>query len=180
MKILCNNKICYHESRKNTKIFYLEKKALEPDAASSQSVFCIFSERSMKGNIMYKLRVARMPNQRWVKKVHKDGGRFSKWTKSCKRLVRKCGLNCREDMFGRGHVAGWNVVCMSGDGSNWNERFWKKIVVEKVHEFGLNKWKKGMKSKKTLKWYQMKEAQITIRVAGVVNCYLKKGVRLWK
>ena len=47
-----------------------------------------FSERSMKGN-MYKLRVKRMPNQRWVKKVYKNGERFSKWTKSCKRLVRK-------------------------------------------------------------------------------------------
>ena len=47
---------------------------------------------------------------------------------------------------------------MNGKGSNWDERHWKKIVVEKVHELGLNKWKRGMESKKTLKWYQMKKA----------------------
>ena len=28
----------------------------------------------MKGNIMYKLRVERMQNHSWVKKVYKDGG----------------------------------------------------------------------------------------------------------
>ena len=58
-----------------------------------------FTERSMKGNIMYKLRVERMSNHSWVKKVYKDGSRFSKWTRSCKRLVRKCGLNCKEDIY---------------------------------------------------------------------------------
>ena len=31
-----------------------------------------------------------------------------------------------------------------------------KEVIEKVHEFGLNKWKGGMVSKKTLEWYRMK------------------------
>ena len=36
----------------------------------------IFSERSMEENLMCKLRVERMSNQRSVKKVYKDDGRF--------------------------------------------------------------------------------------------------------
>ena len=72
-----------------------------------------FSERSMKENIMDKVRVERIHDDRRVKRVHKDSGRHSKWTKACKQLVRKYGLNCREDVFGRGHKIGWNVVCMS-------------------------------------------------------------------
>ena len=41
----------------------------------------------------------------------------------CKRLMRKCGLNYREDVFGRGHhghVAGWNVATLNGEGYNWS------------------------------------------------------------
>ena len=83
-----------------------------------------FSERSMKGNIMYKLRLERMSGAKWVRKVYNDIGIESKWLKSCKRIVRKCGLACREDIFGRGHVAGWNVVCRNGEGYNWDERRW--------------------------------------------------------
>ena len=116
-----------------------------------------FSERSMKGNIMYKVRIERMQDDRWVKRVHKDSGRYSKWTKACKRLVRKCGLNCREDVFGRGHVIGWNVVCMSGEGGDWNIMRWKKVVNQKVRELGWRKWKSGMESKSTLVWYREKE-----------------------
>ena len=116
-----------------------------------------FSERSMKGNIMYKLRVERMPDERWVRKVYNDVGRESKWSKSCKRLVRKCGLSAREVNFGRERVAEWNVACLNGEGYNWDERRWKKVVVEKVQELGRNKWKSGMASKKTLEWYCLKE-----------------------
>ena len=39
-----------------------------------------FSEISMKGNIMYKLRLERMENESWVKRVNKDAKRYSKWT----------------------------------------------------------------------------------------------------
>ena len=31
-----------------------------------------------------------------------------------------CGLNCREDVFGRDHLDEWNVVCVNGDGYNWS------------------------------------------------------------
>ena len=74
-----------------------------------------FSERNMKGNIMYKIRMDRMVNDRWGKKVHKCYGRDSKWTKSCKKQVKRCSLNSRDDVLDCGHVAGWNVICMNGD-----------------------------------------------------------------
>ena len=71
------------------------------------------SERNMKGNTMYKLRVKRMGNDRWVKTVYMRLEK-SQWAKSCKILVKKCGLNCREE----GERGWWNVVCMNGEGYN--------------------------------------------------------------
>ena len=53
--------------------------------------------------------------------MYKIVGKKRKWSKPCKRVVRKCGLNCREDVFGQGHMEGWNVVCMNGEGYNWDE-----------------------------------------------------------
>ena len=54
-----------------------------------------FSEWSMKGNIVYKIRLERMENESWVKRVYKDIERESKCTMACKRLVRKCVKLCR-------------------------------------------------------------------------------------
>ena len=122
-----------------------------------------FSERNMKGNIMYKVRLERMRNERWVKKVYEHVGKESKWIKSCKRLVKKCDLNYRENVFGRGHVQGWNVVCMNGDGYNWDEKKWRIEIGKKVNEFGWRKWKKGMENKSTLKWYKRKERPMYVK-----------------
>ena len=116
-----------------------------------------FSERSMKGNIMYKVRIERMEDERWVKKIYKDVGRCSKWTNSCKRLVRKCGLSCRENVFGRGHVAGWNVVCINGEGYNWSLEKWRQVVNVQVKELAWRKWKNSMNTKSTLEWYREKD-----------------------
>ena len=92
-----------------------------------------FSERRMKGNIMYKLRLERMESERWVKRVCKDAARHRKWNKSCKRLVRKYGLNFIEDVLGRGYVSGWNVMCTKG--YNWSLEKWKRVVNMQVKEF---------------------------------------------
>ena len=48
-----------------------------------------FSERCMKGSIMYK---KRMDENRWVKKVCEKVGLKSRWLGMCKRVVKKCGL----------------------------------------------------------------------------------------
>ena len=77
-----------------------------------------------------------MKNKRWVKKVYKCSGRRSKWLKSCKMLVR-CVLKCRKDVFGRGHVAGWSAVCMNGEGWNWSMDRWKKTVNLRVRDLEL-------------------------------------------
>ena len=68
------------------------------DAIRGNVGWSIFSERSMKGNLIYKVRIDRMVSGRWVKKVYKGVGRESWWTKASKTLVRKYGLNCRENV----------------------------------------------------------------------------------
>ena len=118
-----------------------------------------FSERNMKGNIMYKLRVERMGNDRWVKKVYNEVGKESKWAKSCKRLVKKCGLKCREGVE-RGW---WNVVCMNGEGYNWDVKKWKKEIQRNVSQYGLRKWRNGMENKSTLSWFRMKETPCYVK-----------------
>ena len=54
-----------------------------------------FSERCMKGSIMYKKRIERMEDSRWVKKVCENMGQRSRWLCMCKRVVKRCGLKVR-------------------------------------------------------------------------------------
>ena len=50
---------------------------------------------------MFKVRIERMEEDRWVKKVCKHVEMKSKWLKICKRVVRKCGLKVhRKGMVG--------------------------------------------------------------------------------
>ena len=62
----------------------------------------IFSERRMKECMMFKIEIERMEEDRWVKKVCKHVEVKSKWLKTYKRVVLKCGMKVhREDMVGR-------------------------------------------------------------------------------
>ena len=51
-----------------------------------------FSERCMKVSIGYKIRIERIQEDICVKKVCEHVGIQSKWLKSCKDAVKKCGL----------------------------------------------------------------------------------------
>ena len=53
-----------------------------------------FSERCMKCCMGFKVRIERMHENRWVRKVCEHVGEKSKWLKTCKRVVKKYGLKC--------------------------------------------------------------------------------------
>ena len=114
-----------------------------------------FSERCMKGCMMYKVRIERMPDERWVKKVCERVSGGGKWLRTCKRVVRKCGF--QNSAPGRHGVNRWQILGPNGDGQQWSEAVWKKAVKEHVSEYGRGKWRNGMQSKSTLVWYKNKE-----------------------
>ena len=51
-----------------------------------------FYERHMKASILYKVRIDRMENTRWVKKMHLVVNRESKWLRTCKMLAKNVNL----------------------------------------------------------------------------------------
>ena len=112
-----------------------------------------FSERCMKGIIIYKKRIEKMEENRWVTKVCEEVGQKSKWLGMCKRVVQKCGL--KVNVVNR-RQSTWQVETMESDGVACDIRVWKKVVNEKVEEYGLRKWKHGIIGKSTLKWYESK------------------------
>ena len=67
---------------------------------------------------LYNIYVERMPSNKWVRETQRYIGSQSKWTKSCTSTVRKCGLNCRNDRFGSGHIEGRNIVSINQEGYN--------------------------------------------------------------
>ena len=66
-----------------------------------------FEERLMKNQLKYKIRLERMNNKRYAKKVYHEIGKGGKWIQSCGRNVKKCGLkkNCVVNKMGE--VNGW-------------------------------------------------------------------------
>ena len=72
----------------------------------------------------------------------------------CKRVVKKCGL--KVSMERRTGRQVWQVESMEDVIDAWSMKVWKKIVREKEEEYGLKKWKQGISSKRTLKWYEGK------------------------
>ena len=111
-------------------------------------------ERCMKVvSIMYKIRIGKMDENRWVRKVCEEVGQKSKWLGMCKRVVKKCGL--KVNVVNRRQNT-WQVETMESEGVAWDIRVWKKVVNERVEEYGLRKWKQGISGKSTLKWYESK------------------------
>ena len=51
-----------------------------------------FEERLMKNQLEYKIRLERMNNKRYARKVYNEIGKGGKWIQSCGRNVKKCGL----------------------------------------------------------------------------------------
>ena len=117
-----------------------------------------FAERFMKAVLMFKVRLERMDEQRWAKKVYMMNHSRSKWEKMCVRYVNKCEFNrmftVRLDETQRPE---WRILNENGEGNEWNLQKWKKVVGERVKQLGLRKWKNGINEKQTLVWYRYKE-----------------------
>ena len=82
------------------------------------------------------------------KKVCEKVGLKSRSLAMCKRLVKKDGLNLSMERRADRQVG--QVESMKGVGDAWNIKVWKKVIREKVEEYGLKKWKKGMSGKSKL------------------------------
>ena len=66
-----------------------------------------FEERMYKAKLRYKVRLEKMDDNRWAKKVYKMTFGVSKWIGSCVRIVNKCGL-ARSYVGGEGRGREWN------------------------------------------------------------------------
>ena len=117
-----------------------------------------FEERMYKAKLRYKVRLEKMDENRWAKKVYKMTFGVSKWIGSCVRIVNKCGLARRYvGVEGRGRE--WNLALSPGDTTDYTVANWKVLVNQKVGEYGLQRWRARMDSPgelPTLKWYSKK------------------------
>ena len=127
------------------------------EAVRGDMGWSMFNERLSKAIIMYKVRIERMDDERWVKRVHAWNIRKSKWEKECFRRAKN--LRCQRAwnfQFRNITLGGWWLIDERGDGRDWSENDWKKWVNERVKEIGLLRWKEGMAAKPTLEWYMEK------------------------
>ena len=74
---------------------------------------------------------------------------------TCKKEVCKCDL--QNSASSRHGVNRWEILGPNGDGRQWSEAVWKKVIKEHVREYGRGKWKSEMLSKSTLLWYKNKQ-----------------------
>ena len=61
----------------------------------------------------------------------------SRWLCMCKRVVKRCSLKVR--MERRQGI--YHVVMRENEGDARDSGIWKKLIGEKVDEYGLRKWK---------------------------------------
>ena len=115
-----------------------------------------FEERMFKGMLKYKIRLENMEELRWARRIYQEVGTKSKWNMNCTRVANKCGLLRKWVDSGDGNIKEWELSLFLGDVNVYSEKNWKVLINNKVREFGLEKWKKGMENKSSLKLYSSK------------------------
>ncbi|KAF2355832.1 hypothetical protein FHG87_013414, partial [Trinorchestia longiramus] len=116
----------------------------------------LFSERMVKAVLNYKVRIERMENESWVKRIFEWNLSRRLWEKICWRHARK--LKIRKTVcvrIGR-TMDDWLLRSHGGKGMEWECNKWKKEIEKVTREYGLNKWKHSMNGKTTLIWYASK------------------------
>ena len=111
----------------------------------------------MKNQLRYKIRLERMGNERYAKKVYNEIGKGGKWVQSCGRNVKKCGLKKNWVVNRMGEVNGWRMDNANRSSGNISETKWKGMVGKEIEKYGLEKWKNGMIGKTSLVRYQEKQ-----------------------
>ena len=127
------------------------------EAVRGDMGWSLFYERCMKGKLLYKIRIDKMEEDRWVKKIHLVIGSQSKWMKMCKRAGKKCTLLLKEFNREVGLGREWRITSENRENEDWSMNKWVKTIDKKVREYGLKQWKVGMQTKSTLEWYRRKE-----------------------
>ena len=112
----------------------------------------------MKAALRYKVRLERMNDERWARKMYLWNMRVSKWNRKCHALVRKCDLNeiWAYPVHNR-QGDEWLMTVQGVSGIEWDVKEWKKEIEKRVRICGLRIWKQGMGRKDSLKLYRMKE-----------------------
>ena len=98
-----------------------------------------FEERIGKAVLSYKIRLKKMDENRWARKVYEWLGQGSKWERSSKRWERKCGLQGFTDRIHQ---------CSEGE--------LKRKVNIQIQEQGREVWRQRMEGKSSLIWYKEK------------------------
>lgn len=114
-----------------------------------------FEERLFKGKMRYKIRLEKMPSNRWASKVYRMVGIRSTWILNCASIVRKCGLHRRWTNMEWNNKE-WEITLSPGDETLYSTDRWKGFINDKVQEYGLNKWRRGIEKKSTLHMYGKK------------------------
>ena len=81
-----------------------------------------FEDRCIKATLKYKVRLEKMGEDRWAKKVYRDVGNKSKWLKGCVRSVGKIGMGRIFEVGQRDRDMIWIGSCVRGEGMKGNLR----------------------------------------------------------
>ena len=125
------------------------------EAIRGEMGWSTFDERYMKGKLKYKVRIEKMEENRWVKKICREAGNKSNWMRNCAGIVNKGGLArvwiSRPD--GRNE---WNLRYNVGDNNIYDTDKWGTLINTRIKEYGLELWKRGIEGKRTLLLYGRK------------------------
>ena len=90
----------------------------------------------MKATIKYKVRLERMNEDRWVRRIHMWSLTGSKWVDSCRKMVHGCKLQTRAVSV---RNCEWRMVLNNGDGMNWSVKQCINEINQRVRKVGLSK-----------------------------------------
>ena len=135
------------------------------EAIRGEMGWSTFEERYIKATLKYKVRLEKMGEDRWAKKVYRDVGNKSKWLKGCVRSVRKIQMGRKFELREGVRDMDWKLCQGVGEEGDFEVDEWKVIINRKVEEYGLEKWRRGMENKSTMEIYKKK------RIPKKESCY---------
>ncbi|KAF2348159.1 hypothetical protein FHG87_021084 [Trinorchestia longiramus] len=106
----------------------------------------LFSERMVKAVLNYKVRIGRMKNKKWVKRIFERNLSEKLWGKIYWGHARKLKIHVR---IGR-TMDDWLLRGSEDKRMKRDCNKWKKEIEKLTKEYGLNKWKHSMNAKTTL------------------------------
>lgn len=111
------------------------------DAVRGEVGWSTFEERIGKAVLGYKVRLRKMSENRWARKVYEWAGQGTKWNKSSIRWEKRCELE------------GFTLSEMMLGGE---EKEVKRRVNGRVQERGRVDWSQRVGAKSSLEWYKLK------------------------